>query len=149
MQLKNGMGRALRAMMALALVTGIVWAAETQTVTTPGGNGFVVVAVITPGGGGADVLGPGEIEDDFEFSVRFDPTGSTVSINDGPGVTCDLNATYTVKFACYKVAGTWLVDTTVRCSSGALVASGTGHVMADAPATATATADAVFSLTAQ
>jgi len=117
-----GIGKALGAFLALTLVAGIAWALETETVATPGGNGFVVTAVVTPGSGGAEVYGPGGMRDDQEgcYSVRFEDDWQ-LTVNGTSGPSFNPNAQYTVVGTFTKINGAWFVDTVVSDSNGVVM----------------------------
>ena len=140
------MGRwALGALWIVALVGGVAWA-ETQVVATPRGQGVtvVVVAVLVPGSGGAEVWGDERADEHVRFNI-----GGQVVVDGEVTIGYEPDATYTVTLVFRMEAGRCIVDTTIQNEAGVAVFMQMGHpVDGGMPGMVSATGERVISLTA-
>jgi len=104
------------AVFVIALV-GSTQAAEAEAVV-----GHSVAAILVPGARGAEVCGKGHQSGHIDFRVDFG-ADLKLSVNGGPGVGFDPDATHLVRIECESVGGAWFATTRIRDlgAGGALV----------------------------
>lgn len=140
--------KTLGTVLAVILVAGAAWAAESQTVAVPPGSGYTTTAVLIPGPDGGDVFIDGTRDErEVAFSVGFGSDG-LLRVNGEVAGPYDPVATYRVTVVGYDSGGNWMADTTVvNENTGVTEYVQVGHVTGGKPATFTATALDVISLT--
>ena len=137
--------KTLGTVLAVALVAGVAWAAETQTVAVPSGNSFTATAVLIPGAAGGEVVGERN-ENEIVLSVDFGDDGLLRVNGDVVGPYMP-NATFNVTVTGRRVGTLWVCDTTVvNEQTGVTKCVQIGHPMGLKPITVTATALNVISL---
>ncbi len=134
----------------VALVGGVAWALESQTIALPSGVSGID-AVLVPGAeGGAVFKGEEGWFEEVEYRIGFDPDG-TVTVNGQFAGTTDVSHMHSVHIDIVETPTGYEASATVTDEDLQLVVCSTSGVDigVDAPRAASAEGESVLSLTAE
>ena len=134
----------------VALVGGVAWALESQTIALPSGVSGIDAVLVPGADGGAVFSGNDDWFDEIDFRIGFDPDG-TVTVDGEVAGTTDVAHVHSVHIDIVETSTGYEASATVTDEDLQLVVCSVGGVDLgiDAPVAARAEGETVLSLTAE